>query len=167
MLLAVPEAEALVGPWRAKGDPSAGQDLPAHVTLLYPFVPADRLDAGVLAELGWFFLHVDPFSVRFDQLGWFHDSGVVYLDPADDDLDQLIRALARRWPECPPYGGVFDEVHAHLTVVQTADADLRAQAAAGVGPGLPLETTATRAELWSAGADGRWSLREAFPLGPG
>ena len=166
VLLAVPEADGLVGPWRAKADPSAALGVPAHVTLLYPFLPVDRVDAGVLAELQWFFRHVDPFGVRFDDLGEFHEGGVVYLDPADDDLDQLIRALSRRWPECPPYGGVFDAVHAHLTVVQSTDAALRAEAAAGVRAGLPLEADVRQAELWSEGPDGRWSCREAFPLGP-
>ncbi|HEX9447459.1 MAG TPA: hypothetical protein VF920_05740 [Dongiaceae bacterium] len=35
----VPEAEALVGALRARFDPSASQCVPAHVTLLYPFLP--------------------------------------------------------------------------------------------------------------------------------
>ena len=55
VLLAVPEAEPLVHEWRAVGDPSAAHGVPAHVTLLYPFLPSDQLDDGVIAELAWFF----------------------------------------------------------------------------------------------------------------
>src|SRR4051812_32565116 len=55
ILLAVPEAEPLVHEWRAKGDPSAAHGVPAHVTLLYPFLPVEAIDVGVTAELDWFF----------------------------------------------------------------------------------------------------------------
>lgn len=50
VLLRVPEAEPLVREWRAKGDPSAAHGVPAHVTLLYPFVPsvaANAVSAGL------------------------------------------------------------------------------------------------------------------------
>lgn len=53
VIVAVPEAAQLVDPWRERtcaDKPSIG--IPAHVTLLFPFVPAARLDAGVIAALG-------------------------------------------------------------------------------------------------------------------
>ena len=42
ILLCVPEAEKLVHEWRLKGDPSAARGVPAHVTLLYPFLPGSH-----------------------------------------------------------------------------------------------------------------------------
>lgn len=165
VLLCVPEADELVGPWRDKGDPSASAGVPAHVTLLYPFLDSALVDAGVLAELEWFFSGVDAFAVRFDDVGAFPESGVVYLDPDSRELDQLAAAFARRWPETPPYGGAVDAPHAHLTVVHTSDAALRAEAGDAVRPGLPLTATAAQAALWICDEDGHWSESHVFAFG--
>ncbi|MER5350290.1 hypothetical protein ABT093_08150 [Kitasatospora sp. NPDC002551] len=51
-ILPVPRAEAVVGPWRERYDPSARLGVPARVTVPHPFPPADRLDAAVLGGLG-------------------------------------------------------------------------------------------------------------------
>ena len=75
ILLCVPEAEALVHEWRLKGDPSAAHGVPAHVTLLYPFLPVESLDEGVLAELAWFFRGIDAFPVRFTSVQRWEDAG--------------------------------------------------------------------------------------------
>lgn len=167
VLLCVPEAEPLVHAWRSTGDPSAAGGIPAHVTLLAPFLPRDRLDAGVLGELSWFFGGVDAFDLHFDGIGEFPDDGVVYLEPDGDGLDDLADALARRWPETPPYRGRHARPHAHLTVVHTDDAALRTQAAQAVEQGLPLKARAGQAALWACDDAGRWSERTAFRFGPG
>lgn len=166
VLLCVPEAEPLVHAWRSTGDPSAARGVPAHVTLLAPFLPASALDAGVLGELEWFFAGVDAFRVRFAELGCFEEDGVLYLAPADPDLDQLAAALARRWPETPPYGGRHEHPVAHLTVVHTEDGALRARAAAAVRRGIPLVAQAEQAALWVCDDDGRWSEHTTFRFGP-
>ena len=165
ILLCVPEAEELVGPWREKADPSAARGVPAHVTLLTPFLPADRIDDGVIAELGWFFAGIDAFTVRFDRVGEFADPGVVFLDPVGHELDDLATALTRRWPEAPPYEGRVEEPHAHLTVVHTADAALREQAAEEAAAGLPLVATIAQAALWTCDEHGRWNETETFAFG--
>lgn len=165
VLLCVPEADELVGPWRDKGDPSASLGVPAHVTLLYPFLDSERIDAGVLAELEWFFSGVDAFAVSFVDVAEFAASGVLYLDPQGRELDELAAALARRWPECPPYGGAVDAPHAHLTVVHSPDEALRAEARDALRPDLPLHATAARAALWRCDEDGRWVETEVFDFG--
>lgn len=165
VLLCVPEADALVGPWHEKGDPSAAAGVPAHVTLLYPFLDSEQVDAGVLAELTWFFAGVDAFAVTFADVADVQDSGLVYLDPQGHELDELAAALARRWPECPPYGGAVDAPHAHLTVVHTPDEALRRQAAQTVRPELPLTATGHRAALWVCEQSNRWREAHVFELG--
>ena len=165
VLLCVPEADALVGPWRESGDPSASAGVPAHVTLLYPFLDSSLVDEGVLAELDWFFRGVDAFAVRFDGVGEFADAGVLYLDPEGRALDDLAAALARRWPETPPYSGAVEKPHAHLTVVRTTDEALRAEAAASMRAGLPLEATAAQAALWTCDEDGQWTETHVFEFG--
>ena len=168
ILLAVPEAEPLVHEWRAKGDPSAAHGVPAHVTLLYPFLPAAQLDEGVLGELGWFFRGIDAFEVSFGSVGRFEHAGVVWLEPASDVLTELTKALARRWPECPPYAGEIpiDELIPHLTIVRTEDRALRQSAANAVSPGLPLRALVQEASLWVSDDAGEWTQRATFPLGP-
>lgn len=165
VLLCVPEAEELVGPWRDKADPSAAAGVPAHVTLLTPFLPEERIDEGVLAELAWFFSGVDAFRARFETVGEFADSGVVYLDPVGRELDDLAAALARRWPETPPYEGRVDAPKAHLTVVHTADAGLRAEAAEHLEGGLPLEAAIAQAALWVCDEHGHWREQQTFAFG--
>jgi hypothetical protein len=168
ILLCVPEAESLVHEWRRKGDPSAAHGVPAHVTLLYPFLPLASIDDGVLAELGWFFRGVDAFPVAFTSVGRFEHEGVVFLRPDSDALVQMSKALARRWPECPPYGGKVsvDELVPHLTVVETDDRALRQSAANAVSPGLPFRMMATEAALWAQDDAGEWSEHTTFAFGP-
>lgn len=162
MLLCVPEAEPVVAAWRAKGDPAAAVGIPAHVTLLYPFLPPDRVDEGVLAEVEWFFHGVDSFEVRFEQVRELEDSGVLYLDPAGGELDDLAAAFARRWPETPPYRGAVTRPHAHLTVVHSDSASMRAAAAEALRPSLPLVARTSQAALWECDETGTWSERQVF-----
>jgi hypothetical protein len=165
VLLCVPEAEDLVGPWRREHDPSASRGVPAHVTLLYPFVPAEQVDAGVIGELEWFFAGVDSFAVSFDRVGEFARDGVVFLAPGSSELEQLAGALARRWPECPPYEGKVDHPLPHLTAVRSDEPELRAQACRALQDGLPLDAQLGHAELWVCDDDGAWSARARFPFG--
>ncbi len=169
VLLSVPEAEPLVHEWRGKGDPSAAHGVPAHVTLLHPFLPADRIDAGVLEELRWFFQGVDAFDVAFDKVGRFEEAGVVYLAPAGPALTELSRALVRRWPECKPYDGAIpiDDLVAHLTIVHTEDRALRQSAGDAVSPQLPLVARAACASLWVCDDTGEWSEQQSFAFGEG
>lgn len=167
MLLCVPEAEPLVESWREKGDPAAAVGLPPHVTLLYPFVDSEALDEGVTGELSWFFDHVDVFDAVFERVAVLEDGGVVYLDPVGTGLDDLAEALARRWPETPPFRGAVAQPHAHLTVVHTDDAGLREAAVADVQQALPLTVRVRAASLWQCGEDGTWSERARFPLADG
>lgn len=165
VLLRVPEAEPLVHPWRSTGDPSAARGVPAHVTLLAPFLPASRIDAGVLAELAWFFAGVDAFRVRFGDVGCF-EPDVLYLEPEGPGLDELAGALARRWPETPPYGGRHEHPQAHLTVVHSDDGPLRAAAEVAVRRGLPLDVWAAHAALWVCDDAGHWAEHTTFAFGP-
>ena len=162
ILLAVPEAEHLVGALRLEGDASAAQGVPAHVTLLYPFVPDP--DVGVVEELRFFFEHVDNFPLTFSSVGQWPEVVYLALDEAPE-VHGLIAALARRWPQHPPYGGIFalEDVVPHLTVVDTPDAALRERAAAEVARGLPVRSMAREASLWVQGDQG-WREVASFPL---
>ena len=51
LIVAVAEAEPLVGEWRLRYD-NALLGIPAHVTLLFPFVPAENVDEALFGEIG-------------------------------------------------------------------------------------------------------------------
>lgn len=164
VLVVLPELQPLVGPWRERGGPT-GPPVPASVVLLHPFLPPDRLDVGVRAELEWFFSHVDAFDVAF--AGAVETGGAVELDPEGTALDDLAAAVARRWPEAPPYGGVEPRPRARVTVLRSDDAALRAQACQEVAPALPVTARVATASLWRSDATGAWSQQAAFPLAEG
>jgi hypothetical protein len=163
ILLEVPEAEPLVEAWRLEGDVSASLGVPAHVTLLYPFV--EEPDPGIIEELRFFFSGIDGFPLDFSSVGEFPE--VVYLAPDQaSDVAGLVEALTRRWPDHLPYGGIFDEVIPHLTVVDTPDAALRARARDAVQSGLPVHAQAVEASLWVHEDGARWQCLARFPLAP-
>ena len=165
ILLEVPDADPLVHELRLEGDVSASLGVPAHVTLLYPFV--DDPDPGVVEELRWFFAGVDGFRLDFSSVGEF--PAVVYLAPDQAaEVSGLIEALVRRWPSCPPYGGMFavEDVVPHLTVVATPDAALRERARAAVAPGLPVRSSATEAALWVHEDGSDWRCLARLPFAP-
>lgn len=79
IVVPVPEADALVGEWRAAYDPAARLGVPAHVTLLYPFLPPPVPDAA-LARLAALVRAVPAWQARFSALADF-PGGVLYLAP--------------------------------------------------------------------------------------
>ena len=79
LVLLIPEAERVVGGWRARYDPAAGSGVPAHVTLLYPFLPPQRLTSEVLADLRQHFAEEPPLSLEFSGICAFPNA--LYLAP--------------------------------------------------------------------------------------
>ena len=45
VVVPIPEAEGVVGPYRARLDHAAELGVPAHVTVIAPFAPPDLIDA--------------------------------------------------------------------------------------------------------------------------
>jgi len=166
LVVLVPEAESLVGSFRTRYDRSAASGVPAHVTALYPFLAPERLTAQELASLRAFLADLPGFTVTFSKFGRF--SEVLYLAPEPAaPLRRLTEALLVRYPQLQPYGGAFDEIIPHLTVAHLdgpLDLDaVEAEIAAPAGRLLPIRT-AVRAVSLLAEDDGRWVLREQFPL---
>ena len=172
LLLAVPAAETAVGAHRARLDASARDGVPAHLTVLYPFLPPDEIDPGVLAKLSRLFAAVPRFSFTLDRVRWFGES-VVWLGPSDESpFRALTERAALAYPSCPPYGGTYSDTVPHLTVGHRGEpAELRA-AAEAVRPLLPIMAEATEVTLMAgpepglpSGPPGRWHTVASFPLG--
>src|SRR5207245_2004188 len=71
LVLLVPEADAAVGLWRTVHDPSAREGMPAHITVLYPFIPTADLDAETLAAIAVLCREWQPVTVAFTEFGRF------------------------------------------------------------------------------------------------
>ena len=85
------------------------------MTVLYPFVPPELIDAGLLAKLQAVVGSVPSFSVHFLTVNWFADQ-VVWLAPEPDaPFRELTKLVTERWPSLPPYGGKYPDVTPHLT----------------------------------------------------
>jgi hypothetical protein len=114
LVFLVPDAEPLISDLRQRHDPSAGDGMPAHVTVLYPFREWETIDRPVLLSLGCLHREVLPMELAFSTVGRF--PGVRWLCPEPRaPIDWLTQAIVRAFPDCPPYGGEIADPTPHLT----------------------------------------------------
>jgi 2'-5' RNA ligase len=136
----------VVDEWRERtctAKPSHG--VPPHVTLLIPAPP--DLDGAVTA-----LTEFSPFDVTFAQLDRF--PGTLWLAPEPSEpFVAMTEALGRKFPEHPPYNGMFETIRPHLTVAQGNDLD---EAAAALTSQLPLQSRASSLVLLEQVAPDHW-----------
>lgn len=159
-MLALPALDRPLRRWR-KFDPAARAGMPAHVTLIYPFMDSRAVDEAVRVRLRDALAPFGPFGMVFDRLGGF--PGGVWLEPADPGpVNLIVAALARAFPAHPPYGGAFDKVIPHLTVAQ-GPPELAARIRREVPARLPLAAPAEAVSLYARFDEG-WVPAERFAL---
>ncbi|TXS22901.1 2'-5' RNA ligase family protein [Streptomyces sp. ms191] len=163
LIVRVPEAEPSVRGWRERLDPSARAGVPAHVTVLFPFLDESRMDALVHSALADVLGSHQAFDLRFERCGRLPE--VLYLVPEPDTpLRRLTEAVAERWPEAPPYGGRFAEIVPHLTIAQGQEDAVLEEIQAGLAGSLPFTSRVSSVELIVH--DGvKWQERASFALG--
>ena len=148
---------------RARWDWAASVGVPPHVTIVFPFLPAERLGPDVRRSLADVAARQRPFTVRFARVERFPT--VVYLAPQPSaPFTHLIETVVERFPDFPPYGGAFEVVIPHLTITESERApfdDIAAQAATA----LPFTHRVTRIEMLVEGGEGRWHGHWRIPLG--
>ena len=148
----VPEAEPQIGALRFEHDSSARRGVPAHITILVPFVDGERVDEDALAEL---FARFPAFDFELDRVERFEE-GVVWLHPNPPArFADLTAAVWQRWPDHAPYEGEHDEPIPHLTVSETP---------IDVSFELPIASRAHEVTLIEEAPDGRWAVRRRFSL---
>lgn len=166
LVVAVPQAASTVEHWlerTAAAKPSRG--VPAHVTILYPFVPASEIDDTLLADLEALFARFPAFDLVLGETRRF--PGVLYLAPESPaPFVALTEAVVGSYPGFPPYGGVFDEVVPHLTAAE-GDVHTLGRAEAEIRPRLPITAPVREVVLLEEVEPemARWATRARFPLG--
>src|SRR4051794_7748040 len=92
VLVLVPETEHAVAEHRAHLDMAASWGVPAHLSVVYPFVPPADVDEDVLSRLAAAVGSVSSFDCTFARTEWFGDD-VLWLSPEPDvPFRQLISA---------------------------------------------------------------------------
>ncbi|MEP7356118.1 MAG: 2'-5' RNA ligase family protein [Anaerolineales bacterium] len=168
LLVLAPEAETLVKDFRDRYDWAASQGVPAHLTLLYPFMAPAEIEAGVLTSIEQLLGRFAPFDYTLAEPRRF-PAGVLYLAPEPAaPFKALTAALAAQFPAYPPYGGVYAEVIPHLSVAQVTDLThldaIAAEFGAAAAGRLPIPAHAAQVALMD-NRSGRWAVTGMFRLG--
>jgi 2'-5' RNA ligase len=165
LICRVPEAEPFIARYRQRFDPSARRNVPAHVTILYPFLPPPGVDAAALETLRGIAASVPRFDYRLRETRRFPVS--LYLAP---DPDRHFAALTDRvfsaFPDHPPFAGKFDTVVPHVTVAH-GDEPLLCEIEVELRIALPPSGVAARCEemVLIENSSGRWEPMQVFVLG--
>jgi hypothetical protein len=161
----VPEAEALVGDLRLQYDQSARLGVPAHVTVLYPFMEPSLITPEVTRECASVLAGLHSFAFVLGSVCRFLETA--YLDPEPHEpFIALTSALARAFPAFPPSGGKYPSIVPHLTVAHgnAAEAESAAVAvAAGLRSSGPISSVCASVMLME-NSSGRWRPMHVFPL---
>jgi hypothetical protein len=167
LVVLVPEAETAVSRLRLELDPVARLGVPAHVSVLYPFLPAAKIDEDVVAQTAALLRAVPAFAHNLVRSDWFGDQ-VLWLAP---DAGAEFRALtARVWtafPAYPPYGGQFDDVVPHLTVADRGPVETMRAAEQAIQSHLPISAIARAVTLMVEQPSGLWNAAMSFALDDG
>lgn len=165
LIVAVPEAEPVVYELRSSLDTAFRWGVPAHVTVLYPFVPPDLITADVLRTVATAVGTQPRFRVTFERVSWFGED-VLWLAPSPDGpLRALTSVVWQKFPAYPPYGGVHEDVVPHLTVGHGHPLPVLRDAAATVSTRLPVVAQVSAVRLIAGTQEpGSWHTLCEFPL---
>lgn len=158
----------MVDEQRRRLDVASTWGVPAHVTVLFPFIAPGRVDHHVIAALAAAVQTIPTFDCVFARTGWFGED-VVWLEPEPaQPFRGFTAAVHEAFPEHAPYGGAYDDVVPHLTVGERRLADLGALRAAErtVQEKLPLSVR-IESVLLIAGTKARNSWRTLHEIPPG
>jgi len=165
LICRVPEAERYISHYRQRFDPSARRNVPAHVTILYPFMAPELIDAEVLATLQRVVDSVPRFDYRMVRTQRFPVA--LYLDPEPGQpFSALTEGIFRAFPDYPPFDGKFETVVPHVTVAH-GDEPLLCEIEVELRIALPGSGVAARCTevVLIENSSGRWEQMHAFALG--
>jgi 2'-5' RNA ligase len=166
LIVEIPAVESVVGPHRALLDAATALGVPAHITILFPFVPVSRLGAAELGLLSGLFAAVPAFDVRLDHTEWF-DTSVLWVAPQNPaPFRDLTARVFAAFPDYPPYAGRFEDVVPHLTVGEARPVDEMRRAEDQIAGRLPVADRVTAVTLIAESSRGRqWATLASFALG--
>ena len=162
LVIVVPEAEPLVSDWRAQYDWSAQRGVPAHITLLYPFAPTEKVDDALLSQLRKLFVAEAAISFELARVARFPEVAWLAPEPSEP-FKALTDLIAARFPDYPPYEGAHDVVIPHLTVAE-GGVELQDRVEAALSSHLPIRARADDVAFLFEDDEGLWHEAHRFPL---
>ncbi len=166
LIVPVPEFESFIRHHRTFNDAVSPEGVPAHLTLLYPFLPPLGCKEAH-REVAEFFAEVEPFEFKLTEVGWF-DERVVFLAPEDPSpFVSLTERLIEHWDVCIPYGGRHGGAHVpHLTLGIEGTPEEMASLAEAAERLLPVSCVADQAWLMiGTPRPAEWNIAAKFPFG--
>ena len=165
LIVPIPSLEDFVTTWRPRVDAIAPVGVPAHVTVLYPFVAAAELETH-LDALRDFYAAWSPFAYSLEEVGWFSDE-VVFIRPSPAEaFSRLTSAVEQRWG-LPAYGGEIPEPEPHVTVGYGGAPASMKQVADAANSLLPIQEQVVD-RVWlmqGTPVPPRWAVTHEFHLG--
>lgn len=168
LIVEVLEAESAVGPHRLRLDAHARLRVPAHVTVLYPFAPWQRIDEHMRSRLTAIFARAPAFEHSLVRCDWFGEEVLCADADADAGFRTLTSSVCAAFPAYPPYGGRFDDAIPHLIVgrAQSARGHARGRkSSAAVAAAARGRAVARSVTLMAEDVSGRWHRDASFALG--
>ncbi len=168
LLVATSEAEELLVGWRRRHlADTVRRGIPAHVTVLYPFVPPSELTAELDASLRSLYATLDRFEFALTTVESFPGHVWCAPEPSAAFL-ALIEATRARFPDYPLYGDPKLDPTPHCTVGAADEpealARMLAEVRAGLSPSLPVRCHADAVLLYRERDDGSWVEHASYPL---
>ncbi len=162
ILIPVHEADAVVAPFRLEHDPVATAGVPAHITLIVPWLPPVEIRPEDLDELDAVLRSTEAFDFLLSRVRWF-GRRVLWLAPEPvQPFLHLVDLLSEHFGT-PPYEDEFDEVVPHLTVGHASDGAELGAVAEQLASRLPIRCRAE--QVWVMEGDGQtWSVRHKVSL---
>ncbi len=166
MIVAPHELQAIAVPLMRRYAPDTLTRVPAHLTILYPFAPYERLDEACL-QLQAICAGIAPFEVTI--AGYAEFPGVVYMLPRNPrPIKHLFHRISQDFPDFPPYRGAYgSEITPHLTVGEFESDEEQRSAWAALPRYEPYTFRVTHLHVLY-GLDGitlPWLTRAVIPLG--
>jgi 2'-5' RNA ligase len=166
IVVVVPEAEPAIDLARRRHTADGADGMPAHITLLYPFIDSNLLVSGRIAQLRDCLASFSPFDDELNRIARFQrlNEAILWLAPrASDPFIAMIEALRAEFPEHPPYGGDFQSIIPHLTVAISGDPDVLTSIEVELTDQLPIPIRVEAVTLFEHTELG-WELRASIPL---
>ena len=161
----VPAAEPLVGDLRRRYDATVALGVPAHITLLVPFMDPALITKEVIDRARRVLERSSSFPFSLGSVGRFPETAYLAPEPAAPFVAMTL-ALVEAFPDFPPYGGEHAGVIPHLSVAHGNA--LHAEEAAIELQARLLASGAVRANCTEVAlienSSGRWQDLHIFQL---
>jgi 2'-5' RNA ligase len=120
LIIPPPPVQSFAYPLREEHDTLSFNQVPAHITLLYPFAGSEALGEAI-PRLQGVCKAIAPFAIKLDRYGRFDDA--IFLEPHDPEPILKVYALvSQAFPEYPLYAGEHGaELQPHLTLARFDD----------------------------------------------